>query len=1296
MYGVICDRVGASLFTEDLTGASFHSICHPDEHGDYSDRVDASVLPKPSGGAALSARQSAVAKMERLATHRASLIRAFNAAFPDIDIPNVTTADSTDTIGLHDAVLAFSHDVTALYEHNPTEPGAAPLMPEVTRALGRMFGGLENDPEALAAMTRIAGRPGYRPFQVVLAAVRLALAYPELRPMVRSLVEVVGPGRHGEPQLQQLLAVAKYALATAEDNVSSQPLLTVDAATAQPNRPREIVEVLQAIMLDQHESYADQSAGEERFIAARDSRGVVIPFDPSGQHVPGKVGTVPPPFADVDMDGFADVVAGVFVDGAGLPLSVDTPFNIPGVAALGTVDAWGRPETAPGQTLYQYVDTTRSFTGALARNLIGLVDPSKYAADEDPEPWEVEHEGLMYALAGMRVLAGPREPAEYDFDADRRLEPGESCSAARCLPYTRFRAEDSPIPDLIHALGQVLADPDSDALLQGLIKLGERAFDPDKEDVVARLVAAALRVKAIADEHDELADQGLEPKAELPYENPIWDQVAEIVSQIADEPGLVARILCRLSDDSIVTTYWQDPVIGSESKQHLGETLADFMTYRDQYRYDVYDINGHSINITDGYPSIADPHNPVNRTAPLRGENRSMFERTVQLMYDSMRVKTCNKDGARVYLGAIVPDVYWPLFGDYDQCELFRFDNMGAFYLGTALPLNHPKRAELVIRASDLSGLLDFIDDYITNTDLLMEESSGIEGLTFFPTSAAVNRLDWFGAYSEQFGYMPEYDSYNANSHTAKFVNATIEPVCGPVCPAQGPQNVPVCSDVDDTLRIRDFGTIFGWERLNFLPYQRPIFEAFAETACYFDDPYQCPYDPFELECNPDDYTGENYFGDIIRILWSHWPGPDHGDYCDGSGGSLEADPRYCSGAGLNRYEPLIAEALREDLIPALHAFAKAVIDPEMNVTIARGPRAGEVMTGPEVVEKLTRILFSQSYAASVGMVDRRGQSATTWTDGTPQAQVTVYTLFADALHRMDQRFAERCSCEGLEGQELTDCQEQQPACEADAAARQGMWKRARSELVDTFLASEGQGSATRFAERSIPRMLVSALGVLREQLNANCPEREAGQPCIWAKSEMGTKLSDVLSGPLFAAIDDLNDALRSDEGARRQLERFLSYALMSQSANDALQTLLAALSDLVQLLSADGDFMPIFRAVHNVANPADDADGPGAVDRVLPLLDAVSSDRYDRYHVLDYVLPALVTPMDDGQGLTPVEVIMNAIADVERADASDEAVHTPLGAEDYRLVFKSVREFLTDPSRGFEQLYYIVQHRQR
>ena len=74
IYGVLCDRLGASVISEDLVGASYHAICHYDEQGRYGDRVDAGVLPRVEGEAAVRARELSIAKMERMAAYRSRLV----------------------------------------------------------------------------------------------------------------------------------------------------------------------------------------------------------------------------------------------------------------------------------------------------------------------------------------------------------------------------------------------------------------------------------------------------------------------------------------------------------------------------------------------------------------------------------------------------------------------------------------------------------------------------------------------------------------------------------------------------------------------------------------------------------------------------------------------------------------------------------------------------------------------------------------------------------------------------------------------------------------------------------------------------------------------------------------------------------------------------------------------------------------------------------------------------------------------------------------------------------------------
>ena len=1277
MYALLCDRLGASVLSEDLTGASYHDVCHFDRSGQYGNAVDVSVLPPVEGATQTEARRLSLAKMHRMAERRSLLIRAFNAAFPDVEVPDVSTESPDDQIRLHDALLRFSQDITELYEKNPYASETRPLMPDTTRALGRLFGTIEQSDEARAALERIAGRQGYRPYRIGLGAVRTLLGYPNMRPFVRSQLAVLGPDGTAAVELQNMLDTVKGELETAFPLIATlPPYQLVDPAAAQPNRPRTALEVGAALMLDQADEYAVASGSPPHLISLRDQRGFIVPAG----NTPGVPGSVPAPFTDLNNDGYADVDGlGRFIDVAGAPLPLMTPFYIPGQQDVPPVDEFGIPMGSP----YAYLDTSRTLVAAMARDTVGIVDPNKYAPEDAPQPWLVEHEALMYALSGLKLIAGPREPAQFDHVTETVVPAGEQCLGALdtpcdvatndcspgfscqslpgsssgtacvrpCTAYDRFVGEASPLPDLAHGVGQVLAHPDSDVILLGLEELLT-----NHRPVVARVLKAALDAKAIADAHDQLALQGVEEKAELAYEVPIWDEMAQVVSAMAQHPGLLAGLKGALADPVVVQSHTQPAKVTGPPSQHMGETIAAFMKFRDKYTYDPQDINGAPYNVTDGYPSFANPHNLVDRTQPLNGDNRSMFERSAQLIYDGNRVKACNKQGAKVATG--IGGLLWPLTGSgYDQCELFTFENIGAVFLNAQLPTNHPKRAELVIQDGVLESLLNFIGGF-TSKDAFLESASGITGMTLHPTPPALSRLMFFGAESDQFGIMFDHDTVNDGGDVDDFVQNAVEPVAGIVCPPN-PNGVPLCSTVDDVLRARDYATIFGWEKLGFFQYLRPQLQVFAEVSC-----------PSAGNCDPTDYTGENYFLDLITTLWKHWAGPDAGPYCNLA--AAKNDPRYCSGAGVNRYEPIIAEVLEGDLIPALHELAVTVSS--IDITYQRGPKAGQTVNGLEIIELIAKIMFDQTYAASVGMTDRFGQAGTTWVDGTPQAQITPYNMFADALRGMDLAF--------------------DASADETAPDRKSRWKRARSLLVDQFLLVQGEGNAATFVNPATPRTMLTGVRVLREQVNANCPDRETTGQCNWARYELGDKLARTLSRPVFATMIDVVDKLNQDDQARRELGWFLTYAMQSGSGQDALLGMLTSLTDLMQMLRADGDLAPIFNAVATACTPRDGEEGPGAADRTIQVLGAMSSDDYDRYHVLDYVLPALVTPMDQGAGLTPLEVILDAIADVNRTDA--EALGVPLDARDYGYVMQTLREFFTSETRGFEQLYYIVQNRPR
>jgi len=144
--------------------------------------------------------------------------------------------------------------------------------------------------------------------------------------------------------------------------------------------------------------------------------------------------------------------------------------------------------------------------------------------------------------------------------------------------------------------------------------------------------------------------------------------------------------------------------------------------------------------------------------------------------------------------------------------------------------------------------------------------------------------------------------------------------------------------------------------------------------------------------------------------------------------------------------------------------------------------------------------------------------------------------------------------------------------------------------------------------------------------------------------------------------------------------------------ALEVLDTDVLSTDDILQILSDDGRFSAIFNAAATASTPQSD-DHPGCATTTINVLEALAGDKYDRYHVLDTLMPSFVTPMDGGTGPSPIEIIMDTISDVNRIDASSEH---PLDAEDYRAVWRTMNEFMSDDTRGLEQFYHIMQNRPR
>jgi hypothetical protein len=164
----------------------------------------------------------------------------------------------------------------------------------------------------------------------------------------------------------------------------------------------------------------------------------------------------------------------------------------------------------------------------------------------------------------------------------------------------------------------------------------------------------------------------------------LWDDVIDVTVQIDQEPGLLADVLRALGDDATLP---------------LATSFSGYQTNLDRISYDRGNLNGPAYNFNTS--NTSPPMTPVVRSKPDTGANRSEMQRFLQAIYDTNGVTACNKQGAVVHAqgvallgnvdipsgpadGALADVVLAGAYGSktsFNECEVFKIDNLAAFYL---------------------------------------------------------------------------------------------------------------------------------------------------------------------------------------------------------------------------------------------------------------------------------------------------------------------------------------------------------------------------------------------------------------------------------------------------------------------------------------------------------------------------------------------------------------------------------------------------------------------------------------
>ncbi len=1246
MFGVICDRVAAQALREDLSGDSFRAVCHkPVGKGDFADTVDTTKLPPldPEAGdekgnivpmaKQKADREKSIGRIEALARRRNDLIQAFDATFPEEKIPikDIDNEDPTKSCDapkksgeglLTDQLADMLGRMGNLYNDG--------TLPQSTESLATVVDAFKKDEAAQKAWARISARQGYRPIETALGVARPVIAYPGLRDFSNASLRllsadskpydpnptfdadghrvlVAGPGNAAMNKL--LEAAHEEMLSVKADD--PLPALTIKAdGTGRPtlSRPRDNLEMLSELLYTEDDAFASGANGKH-FIVRRDSRGYARIRD----------GLLPAPFVDADKDGLPDVdEVGRFKTTNGS--IVPSPFTYPG-APEATRDADGRV-TAGGGLLYDYIDTTRVFAAQMMKDMRPLVNP-------DPS---AKHETIMDMMGGLPVMMGPRETRTKTYDTKKSVQ------------YDGIKTAESPMLDLVYAMGAILGDRTSDQTLA----MARELFTTNQKQM-ARITGAMNSAFDIAQNH---------PEAVIPRTSTFWDENLEIMAKLVKEPGLLEDVLRALA---------------APETQELGNTFSKFAKFKDEITYDENDINGLPYNVTT--KSKGEMKTPVDRAAPLTGTNRSAMQRFLMLIGDTMGVTACNKPDAKVHISAGI-NISVP--GTFKECAVFKIENLGAFYLDAIANANQYDtdqdipRGTIYMRPSLLRA-----GSVVLALSSVIEDSSGITGMwpsgkdIVAPTPNFLNRLVFFDLKND-----------TKNAQTKTFVgDLQGEHIGTAACPERviddpdpgakdaspdgkvhGLRNCPE----GQWLNQRGKNTIFTWEEFGFYTAIRPLLGAFVK------------------------HHREDLFLELSAAVYKHYPDQNATpDECRLSG------TKQCTKEGMNSYEALISEALAGDVIPALGEIAKTLDTMAIKTCGDATCTAANVKTisGIDVAAAAARATLDPDYAKSIKLTDRLGNVTAKRNDGTTVPQVTPAYLLTNALTSIDLAFDK--------------WEEQHPDDKERRAGWRRARSQLVDQFLGVQGIKSNSTFTNPTIPKMTPVILDMVRAQLmahcpgsfappyptckwaREELVKKAEDSLAGplattgidvMDAMRRDQEGRVEMEKLLSYLLDAASK--NDALPS----------------MLASANDAVQ-MLRDDENLVPL------FHVLANAVDATQY---DAQGrikqKSLVDAQMALLARLSGKYYDKDNkeicknevdpnqILANVLGKLVTPIKDGsfKGQSPLEVIVDVIADVNRDDPTQPYDGT-LKQADYNGVSSNVVDFLTNKERGLEQFYEVI-----
>ena len=729
--------------------------------------------------------------------------------------------------------------------------------------------------------------------------------------------------------------------------------------------------------------------------------------------------------------------------------------------------------------------------------------------------------------------------------------------------------------------------------------------------------------------------------AKLNGPHEFWDDLIVIGERMVQRKGMIEALIHS----------FEDPRSGAQ-----GKLFATWMRFKDEISYP----NSPSTKPEDINADVQGPYMvPVERRMPDVGMNRSIWQRTMSLIHALNGVQVCNKEKTLLNVHTNGLGVLAFPFGDtsgegYSKCDLVEIPDAVEIFarsvIGKGSFAIKDDFAEVLSVLGSLTGISGSVGE-------IVESESKIKGFTDTPTPKSLSRF-LFAPRNEWLTDMFE--------------------------PQLTTDLLPIVDYEPNSLfsvEVTDDRTSLDGKAASFLELGVPLITAFDSTE--------------SRDEATNKLTDGYMFGNLLSVFHKHWSSrkstPCPATVEPGNEGCTQSlDPgqnQYSPQTGLVSYEELLATALDEqDFANVLHNAVVALA--AVQVTTADGTKINGVKA---LADFLTRALTPDP-----GLKKRDGSSSSQSNlcvvDGAACKNgigrliphLSPMVMFADALKRFDDTFKEPSNAERL-----------------------AIWHQGRSDFLDHILTVDRTGTPGNYQHKLHDRTSYNvAMSVLPWTVNLLKQHRDAGDLATWAEG-LSDRAAKVLRHPLAAAIVDLLDAFWPEADASGEFTAVVSY--MTDDTNTSSYVgMLTAVADSVTLIDRDPDLSPAiqFASLGLAPNAFSAIDGDvapngdksvayagleltGGVVKQLNLKKPAGTQT-----ALSKLLNNLV--LSDGEDRSPLEVLLDAVADVNRTDDTASSI-TPLTADEDRAVFSKVQSFLYDDDqekRSLERLYSVIQGR--